>query len=78
MNNLLDSPQIRFAAIELIEESIVKNSTISYDWNVHLAADLAIESDDSQINGNVEEFWGTDEDGSDWCVHLVAGCSPWQ
>lgn len=37
-----------------------------------IAADLAALCDDSVENGDVIEYWGTDDDGDEWRVHLGA------
>jgi hypothetical protein len=60
-----------------IDDSIRENRIVSIDatldtqeW-VDLANGLSLECDDwTESNGNVREYWGTDEDGDKWRIHL--------
>ena len=59
-------------ALDLIARSISHTEITHAEWTEQRAADLLAESDDSVENAdqNVIEYWGTDEDGNEWRVHL--------
>jgi hypothetical protein len=58
-------------AKEAIYESIVRNRIVTIDYDPHEYAYLEEHCDNSVDNGLETEFWGRDEDGDDWRVHLV-------
>jgi hypothetical protein len=57
-------------AIELITRSISHDEIAHARHDAETAAELAALSDDSVENGAVIEYWGTDDDGAEWRVHL--------
>lgn len=60
------------AAASLISRSISHTEIATAEWSADLAADLAAECDDStEASDTVVEYWGTDEDGAEWRVHLT-------
>lgn len=60
-------------AVQLMEESCIETRTVTYEWDQELANELYLQCDDmSEVDG-VADYWGTDEDGSEWSVRLVAG-----
>ena len=57
-------------AKELIKRSISHDEIAHGKYDAETAAELAALSDDSVENGAVIEYWGTDDDGAEWRVHL--------
>jgi hypothetical protein len=57
-------------AKHLIARSVSHNEIVTAEWSHDLETDLLCESDDSVENGDVYEFWGCDDDGNEWRVHL--------
>ena len=57
-------------ATELIARSISHNEIAHGKFDASTAAELASLSDDSVENGAVIEYWGWDDDGAEWRVHL--------
>lgn len=57
-------------ATKLIADSISTNSIIHAEWNGELADTLSAESEDYAESADVVEYWGTDDDGNEWRVHL--------
>jgi hypothetical protein len=57
-------------ALALIATSVVQNCIAHAEWAPDLADVLAVLSSDSAENGSEHEFWGTDDDGDEWRVHL--------
>lgn len=58
-------------AFDLITRSVSHTDIVHADWTADLAEALSIECEDSvEASDTVVEFWGTDEDGGDWRVHL--------
>jgi len=57
-------------ATELIERSISHTEIAHGKYDAETAAELASLSDDSVKNGAVIEYWGSDDDGAEWRVHL--------
>lgn len=58
-------------ADDLIAQSIANDEIAHAEWTDDLADELATRSDDWTTNGDVLEFWGGDDDGNDWRVHLA-------
>ncbi len=58
--------------VAAIARSISHNEIVTVDYDVTLADMLSAESDDSVVNSayRVTEYWGTDEDGNEWRVHM--------
>ena len=57
-------------AEELISESITHTTIANAAYTPELAASLRALSDDSVETASVLEYWGTDDDGNAWRVHL--------
>ena len=57
-------------ALALIKRSISHNEIAHGKWDAETAAELASLAEDSVENGAVIEYWGTDDDGAEWRVHL--------
>lgn len=56
---------------DLIARSVAYGEIAHAPYGDNLAAELSALSDDSvEANDGVCEFWGRDEDGQDWRVHL--------
>lgn len=64
----------RGSAQDLIDRSISYTEIVEAEWTAGRAADLLDASDGSVENGDVVEFWGTDdcedEEAAEWRVHL--------
>lgn len=61
-------------ARDLIARSISHTEIARADYSEELHAALAIECDDYTDTNSGYDYWGTDEDGSEWRVELaVAG-----
>lgn len=59
-------------ATDLIARSISHTEIVHADWTPELAEALSIECDDSvDASDTIAEYWGTDEDGEEWRVHLA-------
>ena len=64
---------IKGSALELIDLSDRRDQIIHSQYNPAKAAELLAESEGHATNGDVEEYWGTREDGDtemNWRVHL--------
>lgn len=58
--------------IHYIQQSIERNEIVTVDEYDSTGADmLAAECDDCVVNGDVTEYWGTTESGSEWRVHMT-------
>ena len=57
-------------ALALIKRSISHNEIAHGKYDAETAMELKSLSDDSVENGDVIEYWGTDDDGDEWRVHL--------
>lgn len=53
-----------------IERSVSHNEIVTIDYDAEAAIDLSLESDDSADGEGVTEYWGTDEAGNEWRVHV--------
>lgn len=63
-------------AEQAIADSIRENKIVHLsDHNSQIAVILQRDCDDSVVNGDVTEYWGTIEDGSEWRVHMAAAPS---
>lgn len=61
------------AIIEVaIAQSIATNSIVHMEGDADVIDALAAYCDDSAERANVLEYWGTDDDGNDWRIHVVA------
>lgn len=58
-------------AQEAIERSISHNEIVHAEYDEDLATELQFACEDSAENGDVYEFWGTTDGGSEWRVHLA-------
>ena len=57
-------------ATELIARSISHNEIAHAKFDAETAAELDALAEDSVENGDVIEYWGADDDGAEWRVHL--------
>ena len=57
-------------AIDAIEESVRHTCCVTMDDAPGLREDLLVRCDDDAENGPEHEFWGTDDEGNDWRVHV--------
>ena len=57
-------------ATKLIARSISHNEIAHDKYDASTAAELAALAEDSVENGAVIEYWGWDDDGAEWRVHL--------
>jgi hypothetical protein len=57
-------------AQEAIARSISHNEIVHAEYDEDMATDLELRADDSAVNGDTYEFWGQDDDGNEWRVHL--------
>lgn len=53
-----------------IVQSVSQNEIVTVEHDVTLMDQLSAESDDSVVNRQVTEYWGTDADGNEWRVHV--------
>jgi len=53
-----------------INESIANDCIVHLDHTPELADELQSICDDSVDNDGVIEYWGVDDDGRDWRIHL--------
>jgi len=61
-------------ASDLIAASAVQGTIVLDDYTPERAADLLSACDGStDANDGITEYWGTDEDGDEWRVHLEVG-----
>lgn len=58
-------------AEQAIHESIVRNRIVELKDNAEDRRYLARHCDDSVETGQVTEYWGVDDDGNDWRVHIA-------
>lgn len=56
---------------QAIEESIACNLIVHIDAQEGMIDELTVRSDDRVKNGPVMEFWGVDDDGDAWRVHVT-------
>lgn len=62
------------AAAEAIAESVRHTIIVTVDDAPGLREDLLFRCDDDIENGSEHEFWGQDDEGNDWRVHVrIAG-----
>ncbi len=59
---------------QAIERSITHDEIVTIDYSDEAEAELGVECDNSVRNGPVVEFWGRDQDGDAWRVHLRRRC----
>jgi hypothetical protein len=57
-------------ADRLIKKSIQQNRIVHADYSKVLEKSLMLRADDWVDNGIEIEFWGRDDDGENWRVHL--------
>jgi antitoxin component of MazEF toxin-antitoxin module len=53
-----------------ISDSIQTDSIIHLPYDENTAADLLAECEDSTDSDTETEYWGTDDDGQTWRVHM--------
>lgn len=57
-------------AKKLIARSISHDEIVHAPFTPETAEDLGLSADESVENGDVVEYWGVDDDGQPWRVHL--------
>lgn len=57
-------------AATAIARSVSHTEIVTVPWTAELEIDLLAACDDSADTTDVQEYWGTDEDGAEWRVHL--------
>ena len=55
---------------EAIARSVKNNAIVTIDGDDATHTALLCECEDSAQNGDVTEYWGTTESGSEWRVHV--------
>lgn len=58
-------------ATHAIARSISHNEIVTIDATKEDVATLIAECDDHVDAGDVHEYWGTDDDGNTWRVHVT-------
>jgi hypothetical protein len=63
-------------AQQLTERSIQGNAIAHESYDSALADELQLMCDDSATEASMPaaEYWGTDDEGNEWRVHLDRGC----
>lgn len=66
-------------ASNLIHLSVRQNCIVHHPYDASISYDLLTSSDGDVHHGRgpdtVHEYWGTDEDGDNWRVHLTGAAS---
>jgi hypothetical protein len=57
-------------AADAIDRSISHTEIVTIDYDSDAASDLSAASDDSVEANGLTEYWGTDDDGNEWRVHM--------
>ena len=57
-------------ALAAIQQSIRQNEIVTLPWSADVYIDLLALCDDSAGTENVHEFWGVDDEGEEWRVHV--------
>ena len=57
-------------AYQAIDESKSTDSIVTIAWSDVVERDLYAECEDTADRGQVIEFWGRDDEGRTWRVHL--------
>lgn len=57
-------------AANAINRSISHTEIVTIDYDSDAASDLSAASDDSVEANGLTEYWGTDDDGNEWRVHM--------
>lgn len=60
-------------ADRLISESVRENRTVHVQENCGVSEDLIAMCEDHNDNGDEHEYWGTDDAGNEWRVHVRPG-----
>ena len=53
-----------------IARSVSHTEIVTLEYNWETIQDLLVWSDDNVETETVHEFWGTDDDGNEWRVHV--------
>lgn len=61
-------------AESLITDSITTDSIIHAEYSAALTRALLTRAEDSVDTQSGTEFWGTDDDGNTWRIHLDSEC----
>lgn len=57
-------------ADDLIRRSLMQDEIVHAPYSTELSDELSAESEDSAETPETVEYWGTNEDGAGWRVHL--------
>lgn len=58
-------------AQEAIARSISHNEIVHVDYDLGTAEDLMVLCEDHTTGNDEEEYWGVDDDGATWRVHMA-------
>lgn len=58
-------------ANQAIEQSIERNEIVHMDYDATAAETLMVECDDHTTSNDEEEYWGENEAGETWRVHMA-------
>lgn len=65
-----EADAVKAEAGRLIWLSMTEDRIVHAPYEAHLCCEIEALSQDSVENGSVIEFWGEDDEGSTWRVHL--------
>jgi hypothetical protein len=57
-------------AANAIDRSISHTEIVTIDYDSDAASDLSVECDDNVSANGVTEYWGTNDEGNEWRVHM--------
>lgn len=57
----------RYNQISHIDSRAIRDADVDV---AEICCDLSVACEDNVVNGTIREFWGTDEDGNEWRVHI--------
>ena len=57
-------------AANAIERSISHNEIVTIDYDRDAASDLSVECEDNVSANGMTEYWGTNDEGNEWRVHM--------
>lgn len=61
---------VRDIALRAIRESLQYTTIVELDDEPGLRLELFMESEDDVENEGIAEYWGTDDEGDGWRVHV--------
>lgn len=66
----IDIPGAEGVVMDAIFESLMRNSIVTLNDKPGLRDALSVVCDDNAKNDGVHEYWGTDDEGCTWRVHV--------